>query len=367
MKGSFLGVISKLKLNRLPQEEIKLTGVKMESAVTKMVNLPTQDVQLSQIKELPDSLRQHSKEDPAIIELAKNISEIGLLNNFSCVPRINEDTGKQEYIIADGASRRTALELLNDQGILKSDIITIGLLPEDTTDDEIYAMQIAGNALVQETKTPQFITKMYSIKYNNDAIDTDEKLAAFLGMSVKKVKDLFKTAKLPNCMREALSAGDISMGAALALSTQRSDITTENENEVLEFAKANSVKDLTEFLLEDIALRQKSKSDAKRGVKTQFIPTPKLVKAVDLDSLYSTLTADEAATEYEKGQQDLIKKIYSMDPETLEAKKVEWNAKYGEKIEKQLAKEQEKKQKAIDFLEASGMVVTENDEVTVED
>lgn len=312
------------------------------------VNLPVKTIKISDIILIQNALRSHQMADANIVEMKGSVLAVGLMTKFSVAPTIDPLTGEEKYRLADGARRYTALNSLLEEGKIP-DEVTVSILPDDISDIDLLALQIAGNSSIKTTETADYVRALHQVMSAKN-YDYDE-LSEEMGIPKSRIIDLFSTLSLPKECQELLQSKELKFPQAIQLSKVYNQLNDEYKEMALAYAQNCSASDLAIKLAE---LKTVNKPTPKGEKVVEFIPLPKFIGKAKAEEIYEALcceqrTDDEGEiSDYQQGKIDLIKELFEMDAGTISEKQEKFNKAKEEASLKKQEKDIKKLQKIKD-------------------
>jgi len=343
----------------------------------KTVQVKLNDVFIPSGKEFGQS-RERKVTDVAVLDKAYSIQEKGIQNLFSVSNQNKVINTRCPYEIIDGSGRYFAFLLMSmindadcDQGpitmedgrvingtmaeyvegtlthraITKESLFTVRHEDRIIPIAERLAVQLTANFSHDTHAAKDAIDSLVEIRHNFPEMSNKE-LAAFIGKSEAHINKLFKTVKLPDHARTALTTGDLSLVNAVTLSKmgKMDDVLFDS---FLDYAKKLPAREFNQKVgvhtQNELVRKQKEKDEATGAPKVVkekvFTPVLKLRTKEEIIeaykealTLYTTLQADEstnpaqlAALNSAKAVLDVISYVVGMDPASIEAQKVEYD------------------------------------------
>ena len=158
------------------------------------------DIELEKIDE-PQHIARSNIDDAALVELAESIQRIGLINPITVRPVGNR------YEIVAGHRRYLAHRILGRTTIMARIV--------DTSTDEAEAIKIVENIQREQLS---YAEEIHNIRYMRDIMGLDTRqIASMTGRSLRWVQQRLDALSWPEQVIEAVSAGQISAGAARKL------------------------------------------------------------------------------------------------------------------------------------------------------
>ncbi len=312
-------------------EELETTSATIDKLT---VDLPIIQIDVNEIRVIPNALRTHDITNIDIIELAASIKKYGLLNKFCVVKRYNQELDKDIYYIADGARRWNALLSLDKAQLLEDSLISVSLLPEEVTDTELLALQIRGNANIKSTANSNYVNALYLIMVENTF--TTKELGDYVGVNEAWIKKILKTMNLPVEAKEKLDNGDLkSVTSAIEFGKAvKNGLDDSFFEQVLELACSESVEGFRQGLkeFEDASLAlKKQRESLEPDATVDFVPKPKFAGKGVAEALYFKLAEEFETVEKPspklKNQMAVVNLLFEMDEDTLLEKKAAFETK----------------------------------------
>jgi len=158
------------------------------------------DIAMDDIDE-PQHIARSNIDDAALVELAESIQRIGLINPITVRPVGNR------YEIVAGHRRYLAHRILGRQTIMARIV--------EASENEAETMKVVEN-IQREQLT--YAEEIHNIRYMRDVMGMDTKqIASMTGRSIRWVQQRLDALQWPEQVIEAVSAGQISAGAARKL------------------------------------------------------------------------------------------------------------------------------------------------------
>jgi transcriptional regulator with XRE-family HTH domain len=278
----------------------------------------------------PEPLPSDKDWETEFLPLLDNVRAKGLDNIFSVVER-----GDGVFMVCDGSRRAKACIMLCEEG--HPDFQSITVQVQTLEEIDMLEKQVAGNATQKKTTGAQYIKALQKILIVKNY--TTAQLAEVAGMSEGYVKELLKINNLPKVVGRMIEEGDLSLVNAIQLNKLPEELITD---EVLAAAHSLPNNAFTTKVSETLNNYKKALRAAKDPEEAKvFKPNQKIVSK---EALAKLLQQAETAysiepSEYNQGQLEMIKKVWSIDEESIAIQKAEYEKKLQQaEIEKEKRK-----------------------------
>jgi len=279
------------------------------------------------------------KDYATFLELKSDIAKHGLQNLFS----VREKDG--QFFIIDGFRRLAALKALDSEGALHPSLVHdgVGVVTVQVRKDsewDALAAQLAANYHRKKTLSSLEIKAMQKLMQAQNL--TLDKLAEKVGMGAGYVASLLKLQYLPAVAKEAVDQGGMSLANAIQLNKLPDDVI---EN-YIEDAMSKSVE---EFTTQVSAILNEVKKNRVTNKPVGFIAVPKLRDKKELEVAYerAQIEFDADKSDVNRGKLEILRWVFSMDEQTVAAKKAEWEQKEKQKEENKAKRDKEREDKKI--------------------
>lgn len=252
---------------------------------------------------------------PEFLQLKKAINDQGLLNTFSVTQR------EGGYLVLDGNRRGLAIQQLWAEGQLRDrypEGIPVQVM--EASDADVLLMQISGNANVNKQKAASLAKALHRALLMTNITITD--LAKRAGMTEVYVENILKLNVLPDHVKAAIDAGEITATNAFHLNRLPTELLND---EMIDQAK---IKTGSEFCnLVDTA-KKEFLAAKKAGTPVEavdgnvvFNPSPKLRMKAELEGMRKLALerAQIEPTEANIAYASAMDWCFRMDAETLES------------------------------------------------
>lgn len=172
-------------------------------------------------------LRAVRSDTVEFLELTDSLKHRGLLNSILVRPTHNVNT----FQLVDGAWRLAAAKVAG--------LEHLAAICRDISDEDVYACQIAANAIGKITEPVEFARHIERLRRRGNTEMSMNKLAFEIKKSPPWVKQILGLLNLNRAIQEAVDAGTIPLGSAYILSRLTPRLQSQLSNE----AKVKSVKD----------------------------------------------------------------------------------------------------------------------------
>lgn len=302
-------------------------------------------IKLSSIVRLEDALRTVDKKKETYIALKEDIAKNGIKDIFTVY-----DNGDGTFTLGNGDHRYTALCELHEEG-RGSDEVEVRI-EKKKSDREVLRAQVAGNATVTKTTNKNFIKAIYKLATGEENISLSD-IAKDVGMTESYIMRLIKSLRLKDEVLEVCEKEGVSITNLITLADIAGKVDVE---EILEDfipeAKAKTGKEFAIFIAEKLDELKASASGKEKVEGYQHKP-----KLRTMDEIQLRLAAEKNPTVL-----DTLKWVISSDEPTVEAARLEWEAKKAERdkkrAERAAAREAEKQKEMMEKLEAEGFKIT---------
>ena len=295
-------------------------------------------VQLADVRENPAALRSVDVESEDFEKIKDSIKEVGILNAVLGVDAVDPETGEKYVGLVDGLQRTTAAKMLG--------FTEIPMLIKTMDEQGILTAQIITNIQRIDTKPADFAKGLHRLLALNPTKTLTE-FAREMAVSLAWLQGRLKLTNLIDEIQVLVNSGDIIVSNAVHLGKMPPE-------EQLNWLEAAQTESPGEFVPK-IAARMKEIQKANReGRETKPLTFADVVKPVrrKLDEIVNELTNQSVGanlcnklslTTAEEGFELGLKWAMSMDPDTVEVKKAEWEEKQAVKAEKAEKKATERK------------------------
>jgi ParB/RepB/Spo0J family partition protein len=265
-----------------------------------------------------ENLRAVRPADSDFLEIRESISSKGVLMPIVVSPRTDVD-GNPYYLLVDGAHRYTACQHLGIEEIPVSIRETSGTV-------EVLEIQIAANAQKADTKPAEYAQGLKTLMAA-DPLMTKADLANMVNKSVQWVDKMLSLTKIKNEeIVQKIDGGEVSVMNAYQLAK----LDSEDQVEFLAQAITEPAKDFQDIVNARIkANKEAAKAGKSKGERT--FPGKAVrrkdseITAVSEDSaLVGSIVADAGASTLEEAFILGLQYTLSLDPQTLAARRQEW-------------------------------------------
>jgi ParB family chromosome partitioning protein len=288
---------------------------------TKLAKIP-----LNKIRENAEALRVTvNKEDPNYLMNLDSVRKRGIMNPI-LVREIEDPVSKQTlYGLIDGLHR---LNWAMDAGLTEIPA-NIGSLAEA----DLLEAQIIANVARIETKPVQYTKALIKILGSNPLL-TEAELASRLSRDTQWIKDRLGLMKLNDDIKPLVDDGTLGLVNAYALSKLPEDKQRELVNQALS-QPATQFCPMAEGIRKEIA---KAKREGRAAEADVFRPQPRLQKLAsikDQQAFAATSPANSevikaaraaGCTTMEQGVAFALSWILHLDPASVAADRVQWEA-----------------------------------------
>ncbi len=325
--------------------------------VQEIINIHIDEIFIPKKKETDFHQRDRSTSDQDVIDLAHAIKTKGLLQ-LPTVTLANPEETTLPYAVTDGSGRLTAFRYMVEQGE-HDGIINVVLSNEKIEGIERLMRQVLANGAVERVNDKDYINSLIIIM--RETGKGYDELSEITGFSQKHLRDMLKTVRLPEELRDDIQDGTLSLTNGILLSQVQGKMEEDAFNKMAEVAKTTTTTKFAEEVNDFTTDYNERMKAERKGQVAEFTPKAKLLKKIDLENMLvdAESTFEEDATEFNEGYLHALKKIFQMDPNSIAAQKAEYEQK---KVDRENAKEAKKKareadetQSMIDALEAKGI------------
>lgn len=303
------------------------------------------DIQVSNIRIEGDNLRTVRDTDTSFIEIRESIQDKGVLLPIVVAERTDVD-GETYYLLIDGAHRFTACQQLGLETIPAS-------IRETATGDagklEVLEIQIAANAQKAETKPAEYAAALLTLMHA-DLLMTESELAAKVNKSPQWLRKNLTLNKIKNeVIREKIDSGEVPVMNAYQLARL-------DEQSQADFLADAMVKPAGEFqasVNERINEVKKANREGRETTERAFVGKAIRRKDSEITAiLEDDVLAESIATDAGVSVDGFVlglNYVLSLDPQTLEARRTEWEENERMRKEKtEKAKQLKKAQRAAE-------------------
>jgi ParB-like chromosome segregation protein Spo0J len=271
----------------------------------------------------PEAIAARKLADPKdadyaeFLQLKTAIKNQGLQNIFS----VTERDGK--YLVLDGNRRGLAVQQLfaeNDSEMLSKYPEGIPVQVLDASDADVLLLQISGNANVNKQKAASLAKALHKALLMTNITIAD--LAKRAGLTTVYTENLLKLNMLPEKVKVAIDAGEITATNAFHLNRLPSELLDE---EMIDQAKIRSGPDMANIVdtakKAFIAAKKAGEPTASVDGNIVFNPSPKLRMKAELESMYN-LSLERAQAEPSEANiayANAMRYCFRMDDATLES------------------------------------------------
>lgn len=185
------------------------------------------NIRPDQILPPPVYLRAVREDTIEFLELVDSLRDRGILNSILVRPTPNVNT----FQLVDGAWRVAAAKV--------APLETIPAICREISDEDVYACQIAANAIGKITEPVEFARHIERLRRAGDTEMSMNKLAAKIKKSPPWIKNMLGLLNLNKAVQEAVDKGFIPLGSAYILSR----LTPRLQSQLFNEAQVKSVKD----------------------------------------------------------------------------------------------------------------------------
>ena len=243
-------------------------------------NLKT--VPTSQVRILPQALRNVDVTTAGYAQLRDNIAQYGILSPISVTEGTDPETGGLVYNIVDGAHRYTAAR---DAG---AESIPVNIVDADET--KRMLMQMSGNLQTIITKPVEYtkqLLKLLNLQQHWDLSD----LAKHVNQSVEWLRERLNLLKLDQTIQNLVDTDQLKLTQAYMLARLPVDIQKSLVDDALTMSAA-------EFQAKVAATKAQLAKDAAAGRKTnpdEFVHKPYLRKMAEIEAERESGNASRSA------------------------------------------------------------------------
>lgn len=304
------------------------------SEQTQLLHIP-----LANIRENPVALRPVDKTSEKYLQLVDSVKQHGVLNAINVREIDPAPDGTKLYSVCDGLHRFTAS---NDAGKT-----TIPAQVISKTDAAVEEAQIIANFQKVDTKPAEYAKALNRIVLRNPDLTLAE-LGSRLNMSGQQLSEMMSLVKLIDTIQKLVDEGSIKLTNAVALAK----LPIEMQPDFVERAMTQSA---AEFVPAANAAHKKHREDLRAGRTPGdpvFEAVPLLQKLSDIKTAqadYKSLAQELIAKAAPKTPEEVFGLALAwclrLDPISVEAAKLKFDADLAEKKRKkdEAAKERQKK------------------------
>ena len=297
------------------------------------------DIALSSIVIGEDNLRTVRETDAEFVELRDSIEAKGVLLPIVVSEKVDVD-GNPYFLLVDGAHRFTAAQHLSLETIPANVVET---KDGDEGKLEVLEMQIAANAQRAETRPAEYASALKSLMMA-DLLMSKSDLAAKVNKSVQWIDKMLSLNKVKNeVIREKIDNGDIPVTNAYALAKLSDEDQVKFVDSAMTMAGNDFANEINEFIKnqKEAARQGRGKVERTFPAKPSRRKDSEIIGLIEDEALLSSIVSDSGASTVADAFKIGLQYSLSLDPETLSARKQEWEE--GERMRK----EKSEKQKAI--------------------
>lgn len=296
---------------------------------TKLMNIP-----LKQIRESKVALRAVNRTSEEYLQLVDSVKNKGILNAINVREVKDKDTGELVYGLIDGLHRFTAAQ--------DAALETIPAQVLEMSDAEVLEAQLVANVHKVETRAAEYSKHLIHILGQNPMMTMAE-LSKKLNKSPSWLADRLSLLKLSEPIQKLVDDNKINLSNAYALAK----LDKEHQADFVDRAMTMSP---AEFI-PTVNARAKEIRDANRQGRDakpdEFIPTTLLHSVKDMKSEVDNPTIGPVLLKRHNITTTLeaftmgLKWALHLDPESIEIRKQEWEAKKKARDAERLKKQQE--------------------------
>lgn len=293
------------------------------------------------IRPNPAKLREVKTDSVKFQEFVESIRDRGVLNAVNGRRIVDPETKEEVIELVDGLHRFTACKLLG-MSTIPMQILDIDAEGDDA-EVEVYLSQIAANSHKTETKPHEYAGSLVRVLTRKPTL-TRKQLAGMCNRSEDWLDKTLKLLRIENPeLAELVNEGKIKISNAYALSSLPPEEQIKLKDEAVQ-------EDPQAFMSLVKNRRKELKEAAQEGRvanKAEFAPRPRLrnLGAVEAassnDALISSIIEAGNVSDPVGAFKLALDFVRHLDPATIAKEKAEWD-------EKQLLKEERKKQRSIE-------------------
>ena len=299
------------------------------------------------IRENPAALRNVDVESEKFEQLKDSVAREGILNPPLGVDAVDPETGEQYVGLVDGLQRTTAAKMVG----LKE----IPMLIKDFDEQQILTAQIITNIQRIETKPAEYAKSLQRLLALNPTKTLTE-FAQELSVSLGWLQGRLKLTNLAESIQALVNDGSITVTNAIQLGKMP-------EDEQMNWLEAAQTESPSEFVPKITARIKEIQKANREGREAKTLTFEDVVKPVrrKLDEIVSELETQTVGASLcnklslstaEEGFKLGLEWAMSMDPDTLEVKRAEWEQKKAEKEERKAKRKAEREERKAELAAA---------------